>query len=75
MSIDYNALLTTQQKRDILVARLSQFASEAYQVTLNLATAEKLDSGDEQIEKIKGNLHLLETAIEIHQQELNSLQD
>jgi hypothetical protein len=72
MSIDYNALLTSEQKRQILEARLSQFASEAYQVTLNLATAEKLGN-QEQIDKVKINLNLLETAIVVHQEELSNL--
>jgi hypothetical protein len=72
MSIDYNALLTSDQKRQILEARLAQFASEAYQVTLNLATAEKLGN-QEQIDKVKSNLNLLETAIIVHQEELSTL--
>lgn len=72
MSVDYNALLTSEQKRQILEARLAQFASEAYQVTLNLATAEKLGN-QEQIDKIKANLNLLETAIVVHQEELSTL--
>ena len=72
MSVDYNALLTSDQKKQILEARLAQFASEAYQVTLNLATAEKLGN-EEQIEKIKNNLELLETAINVHQEQLDIL--
>jgi hypothetical protein len=72
MSVDYNALLTSDQKKQILEARLAQFASEAYQVTLNLATAEKLGN-EEQIEKIKNNLELLETAIGVHQEQLDIL--
>ena len=69
MSIDYNSLLTSEQKKQILEARISQFASEAYQITLNLATAEKLGNPD-QIEKIKNSLQLLEIAITVHQEEL-----
>ena len=72
MSVDYNALLTSDQKKQILEARLAQFASEAYQVTLNLATAEKLGN-QEQIDKVKSNLNLLETAIIVHQEELSAL--
>ena len=72
MSVDYNTLLTSDQKKQILEARLAQFASEAYQVTLNLATAEKLGN-EEQIEKIKNNLDLLETAINVHQEQLDIL--
>jgi hypothetical protein len=72
MSVDYNALLTSDQKKQILEARLAQFASEAYQVTLNLATAEKLGN-QEQIDKVKSNLNLLETAIIVHQEELSTI--
>jgi hypothetical protein len=72
MSVDYNALLTSEQKKQILEARLAQFASEAYQVTLNLTTAEKLGN-QEQIDKIKSNLNLLETAIIVHQEEIANL--
>jgi hypothetical protein len=72
MSVNYNALLTSDQKKQILEARLAQFASEAYQVTLNLATAEKLGN-QEQIDKVKSNLNLLETAIIVHQEELSTL--
>jgi len=72
MSVDYNTLLTSDQKKQILEARLAQFSSEAYQVTLNLATAEKLGN-EEQIEKIKNNLDLLETAINVHQEQLDIL--
>jgi hypothetical protein len=69
MSIDYNSLLTSERKKQILEARISQFASEAYQISLNLATAEKLGN-PEQIEKIKNSLQLLEIAITVHQEEL-----
>ena len=72
MSIDYNSLLTSEQKKQILEARISQFASEAYQVSLNLTTAEKLEN-PEQVEKIKNSLQLLETAITVHQEQLKLL--
>jgi hypothetical protein len=72
MSIDYNSLLTSERKKQILEARISQFASEAYQISLNLATAEKLGN-PEQLEKIKNSLKLLEIAITVHQEELKLL--
>lgn len=71
--MDFNKLLTSEQKAQILEARLAQFASEAYQVSLNLATAEKLGSDEDQIKKIADNLKMLETAIEIHQEQLKLL--
>lgn len=72
MSIDYNTLLTPDQKREILTSRLAQFASEAYQVTLNKKTAEQVAT-PEQVQKIQDNLDLLEAAIRIHQDEIANL--
>jgi len=72
MSIDYNALLSPEQKRSLLEGRISQFAGEAYQYTLNLKTAEQVGSED-QIEGIKKSLEILESAIRIHQEELAAI--
>jgi molecular chaperone DnaK (HSP70) len=72
MSLDYNSLLTPDQKRKLLEGRIQQFASEAYQYTLNLKTAEGLGSED-QLESIKKSIDILETAIKIHQEELSKL--
>jgi molecular chaperone DnaK (HSP70) len=72
MSLDYNSLLTADQKRTLLQGRIQQFASEAYQYTLNLKTAEELGSED-QVESIKKSITVLETAIKIHQEELSKL--
>jgi hypothetical protein len=72
MSLDYSSLLTTDQKRNLLQGRIQQFASEAYQHTLNLKTAESLGSED-QIESINKSINILETAIKIHQEELSKL--
>jgi hypothetical protein len=72
MSLDYNSLLTADQKRNLLQGRIQQFASEAYQYSLNLKTAQELGSED-QLEGIKKSIDLLETAIKIHQEELSKL--
>jgi molecular chaperone DnaK (HSP70) len=72
MSLDYSSLLTADQKRKLLEGRIQQFASEAYQYTLNLKTAEELGSED-QLEGIKKSIDVLETAIKIHQEELLKL--
>lgn len=74
MSIDFGSLLTTEQKRQLLEGRISQFASEAFQYQLNLKTAEELTpDNEEQIDKIKEAIHTLEVAIKIHQDELKDL--
>ena len=72
MAIDYNSLLTIEQKTEILNGRIRQFAAEAYQISLNKQTAVELDSA-EQIEKIDESLLMLEKAIEVHQKELAQL--
>ena len=72
MSIDYDSLLTVDQKRNLLQGRISQFASEAYQYSLNLKTAEELGS-DEQIEATKKLIEVLEVALKVHQEEFSKL--
>lgn len=67
--LDFNQLLNNEQKLEILNNRLRQFAAEAYQVNLNLKTAEQVAEPD-QIQKIRDNLKLLETAIMVHQEEI-----
>jgi hypothetical protein len=70
--MDYSSLLTLEQKRELLQNRIQQFASEAYQYTLNLKTAESMAT-EEQIEEIKRSIELLDSAIKVHQEELASL--
>ena len=72
MAIDFGSLLTDEQKASLIQQRISQFAGEAYQHTLNKATAEKLGATD-QAETAEKNLELLEAAIEVHQAELAKL--
>jgi len=72
MAIDFNALLTDEHKRSLLEQRLQQFASEAYQHELNRQIAEKVFDTDA-ITTSEAALVTLETAIEVHQQELNLL--
>jgi hypothetical protein len=72
MAIDFNALLTEEQKRNLLEQRLQQFAGEAYQHELNRQIAEKI-SDTESVAQSEAALATLETAITVHQEELNSL--
>ena len=70
--MDYAALLTDEQKRNILTQRVSQFATEAYQHTLNKTACESL--GDEAgVESSDKALVILEVAITTHQAELAAL--
>jgi hypothetical protein len=72
MTVDYNSMLTDEQKRNILQQRISQFAAEAYQHSLNKQTCETLEdtAGIEAAEK---SLSILNAALEVHQNELNAL--
>jgi hypothetical protein len=72
MSIDYAALLTDEQKRTILEQRIAQFATEAYQHTLNKTTCETLND-QEGISFVDKALVTLEAAITTHQAELAAL--
>jgi hypothetical protein len=73
MAIDYTALLTVEQKQNILNQRISQFASEAWQHELNKQTCEQLndEAGVTSAEKA---ITILESAINVHQNELASLE-
>jgi len=70
--MDYASLLTPVQQRSLLENRIQQFASEAYQYTLNLKTAESVGT-EEQAEGIKKSIEILESAITVHQDELSKL--
>lgn len=70
MTIDYSALLTTEQKKAILEQRLAQFASEGYQHTLNKEIAK--DNADA-VAAADEALAILDKAIEVHQEELSKL--
>ena len=72
MAIDYTTLLTDEQKRGILTQRVSQFAAEAYQHSLNKTTCESVGDTDGVANADKA-LAILEAAIATHQAELNSL--
>ena len=72
MAIDFNNLLTPDQKRDLLTQRINQFATEAYQHELNRQIAETIN--DEQaVLQAESALATLETAITVHEAELDGL--
>ena len=72
MAIDFNNLLTHEQKRDLLTQRIQQFATEAYQYELNRQIAVSVD--DEQaVTQSEQALSALEVAITVHQVELDGL--
>jgi hypothetical protein len=72
MAIDFSNLLTDEQKRSLLTQRIEQFAGEAYQYELNRQIAEKIND-QESVTQSLSALATLETAITVHQEELNTL--
>jgi hypothetical protein len=68
--MDYSSLLTTDQKRSIVEQRIAQFASEAYQHTLNKEVAK---DNPEAVAAANEALAILDNAITIHQEELAKL--
>lgn len=69
----FETLLTTEQKIKVVEDRISQFATEAYQHSLNKTTSDELDA-TEQSEVSAKNIEILEIAIKVHQEELAKLQ-
>ena len=68
--MDYSSLISNDQKRSILEQRITQFALEAYQHTLNKEVAKDdataIAAADEA-------LVILDNAIIVHQEELAKL--
>lgn len=73
MSINFDELLTNDQKAELIRNRIAQFAAEAYQLTLNRKTAQTV-SEEANLENIDKSLSLLETAISVHKEELAKLE-
>jgi hypothetical protein len=68
--MDYSTLLSNDQKRSILEQRIAQFASEAYQHTLN----KEVSAGNpEAVQAADDALAILDNAITVHQDELAKL--
>jgi hypothetical protein len=68
--MDYSSLLSNDQKKSILEQRIAQFASEAYQHTLN----KEVSAGNpEAVQAADDALAILDNAITVHQEELAKL--
>ena len=70
--MDYSSLLSDDQKRSILTARIEQFASEAYQHDINKQVALASNNPDG-VTSADEALATLDTAITVHQEELAKL--
>ena len=72
MALDFNTLLTADQKREVLQQRITQFATEAYQHEMNRQTAIALGDAEFQAQSEQA-LATLTAAIETHQTQLDAL--
>ena len=74
MSIDFNSLLTVEERTSVVTQRVQQLAVEAYQLTLNLNVFNAQEVPNEKaLSEINNNLDLLEQMISVYNQELDSL--
>lgn len=79
MAINFNELLTPEQKKEIAIQRIQEFAAQAYQITINKSvieqTEENEDNKQELIARADKDLSVLEVAINQYQAEISSLGD
>jgi hypothetical protein len=74
MSIDFNTLLTVEERKTVVTQRLQQLAIEAFQLTVNLRVLNNQENPNEQaLTEINNNLNVLEQLIDEYKIELNSL--
>jgi len=74
MSIDFNSLLTVDERTSVVTQRIQQLAVEAYQLSLNLNVINAQEEPNEQAQtEINSNLNLLEQMISVYKQELDTL--
>ena len=72
MAIDFDTLLTVDEKANILTQRIKQFAAEGYQINLNKQVAESTENAAG-VEEADKNLVIIEEAINTYKTELESL--
>jgi hypothetical protein len=76
MSIDFNSLLSVEQKQAIISQQILRFAADAYQVSLNRKVSEKTENEEMRtalLEEADRNMLVLESAIKTYQDELQTL--
>lgn len=76
MAIDFNSLLTKEQKAAIVANSLQQLAAQAYTLELNKKALEEsnLADKDNRLASIAADEETLAKAIEVYQSELAELQ-
>lgn len=76
MSIDFNSLLTVDERKAVVTQRVQQLAVEAYQLSLNLNVLNSQEEPNEQaLTEINNNLNILGQMIAVYKQELDSLSE
>jgi hypothetical protein len=74
MSIDFNSLLTVEERTSVVTQRIQQLAVELYQQTLNKNVLNAQAEPNEQaLTEISNNISILEQMIVVYKQELDSL--
>jgi hypothetical protein len=72
MAIDFNEILTVDQKRQILEQRILQYAAARYENVINKEIAEKTEN-QAGIDEAEKNILTCETGITVHKEHLDSL--
>jgi hypothetical protein len=76
MSIDFNSLLTAEERKAVVTQRIQQMAVEAYQLTINKRVIDSQSEPNAQASlEIENNLKFLEQIIETYSEELKTLGD
>jgi hypothetical protein len=75
MSVDFNALLTLEQKQQILANNIQQFAAQGYTLNLNREAIEKANPEDlqDRLAAIDADIKTVESATEVYQAALEEL--
>jgi hypothetical protein len=75
MSVDFNALLTLEQKQQILANNIQQFAAQGYTLSLNREAIEKANPEDlqDRLDAIDADIKTVESATEVYQAALEEL--
>ena len=75
MSVDFNALLTLEQKQQILANNIQQFAAQGYTLNLNREAIEKANPEDlqDRLDAIDADIKTVESATEVYQAALEEL--
>lgn len=76
MAIDFNALLTNEQKVALVANNLQQLAAQAYVLELNkkAITESEVSDKEERLISMSADEETLQKAIAVYQAELESLQ-